>query len=194
MKYFVDYLTGTCQIEKERDFYQSEHLVNKISVYLSNVSTSYFLTMEFLLPNGRKATIRTQDAFEDGEPTTLTKDGVEYSIHHFSLSNAVMYAAGVLAFTCYINFTNPSEGSVTERGVLFNGQNKIVKTVDYTNSTVVVLGDDEDPEEIINDITSEIVRLESLISSLSPYNRNTLKNIVREIIEELYPNISEEAL
>lgn len=194
MKFYVDYLTGTTRIDKERDFYQTEHLINKISVYVTNCNDSYFLSLEFLLPNGRKATIQTKDAFEDGEPNTYIENGMEYSIHNFSLNELVMSAAGTLSFTCYINFTNPDTGSVIKRGVLFNGVNKIIKTVDYSNSSIIVLDDDQDAGEIVTDMLAEIIRLESLVSSLSPYNKTTLKNIVREIMDELYQDVSEEVM
>lgn len=194
MKFYVDYLTGTTRIDKERDFYQTEHLINKISVYVTNCNDSFFLILEFLLPNGRKATIQTKDAFEYGEPKTYIENGMEYSIHNFSLNELVMSAAGTLSFTCYINFTNPDTGSVIKRGVLFNGVNKIIKTVDYSNNSIIVLDDDQDAGEIVTDMLAEIIRLESLVSSLSPYNKTTLKNIVREIMDELYQDVSEEVM
>lgn len=192
MKFYVDYLTGTTRIDKERDFYQTEHLINKISVYVTNCNEPFFLSMEFLLPNGRKATMQTEDPLEDDEP--YIENGMEYSIHNFSLNELVMSAAGTLSFTCYINFTNPDTGSVIKRGVLFNGVNKIIKTVDYSNSSIIVLDDDQDAGEIVTDMLAEIIRLESLVSSLSPYNKTTLKNIVREIMDELYQDVSEEVM
>lgn len=192
MKFYVDYLTGTTRIDKERDFYQTEHLINKISVYVTNCNEPFFLSMEFLLPNGRKATMQTEDPLEDDEP--YIENGMEYSIHNFSLNELVMSAAGTLSFTCYINFTNPDTDSVIKRGVLFNGVNKIIKTVDYSKNSIIVLDDDQDAGEIVTDMLAEIIRLESLVSSLSPYNKTTLKNIVREIMDELYQDVSEEVM
>lgn len=194
MKFYVDYLTGTVKIDKEKEFYQSENLINKISVYLTNCSDPYFITLEFLLPNGRKTTMLTCDSFENGESDTMVEDGITYKMHHFSLSDIVLSAAGTLAFTAYINFTNPSTGAIIKRGVLFNGVNKVNKTVEYSSNSVIVLGDQENAGEIVTDVVSEILRLNALISSLSPYNRNTLKSIVQEIMEELYPDVSEEAM
>ena len=77
---------------------------------------------------------------------------------------------------------------------MFNGVNKINKTVEYSSNSVIVLGDQEDAGEVVTDVVSEILRLNALISGLNPYDRNTLKSIVREIIEELYPDVSEEAM
>ena len=190
MKFYVDYLTGAIRIDRERDFYQTEHLTNKISVYVANCNDTFFLSLGFLLPNGRKATIQTRDAFEDGESDKILDNGIEYSVHNFSLNEIVMSAAGTLSFTCYINFTSAETGSVTKRGVLFNGVNNVRKTVDYSNGSIIVY-DEQNPGEVVTDMLAEIIRLESLVSSLSPYDRTTLKNIVREIMDELYPDVSE---
>ena len=167
MKIYTGYPGGITKITNDKGFYQTEDLVNVISVYVNQADVTgitYTLALEFLRADGRKTTIYTEDRFASGEATTLTEENVTYDIHNFTLTNTQLAVAGALAFTCYINILN--SGVVEKRGVLFNAVSNVRKTVTYSANTIFVVSeDDEDVPIIVADMKTAIETLSGQLAS-----------------------------
>ena len=167
MKIYTGYPGGITKITNDKGFYQTEDLVNVISVYVNQADVTgitYTLALEFLRADGRKTTIYTEDRFASGEATTLTEENVTYDIHNFTLTNTQLAVAGALAFTCYINILN--SGVVEKRGVLFNAVSNVRKTVTYSANTIFVVSeDDEDVPIIVADMKTIIETLSGQLAS-----------------------------
>ena len=167
MKIYTGYPGGITKITNDKGFYQTEDLVNVISVYVNQADVTgitYTLALELLRADGRKTTIYTEDSFASGEATTLTEENVTYDIHNFTLTNTQLAVAGALAFTCYINILN--SGVVKKRGVLFNAVSNVRKTVTYSANTIFVVSeDDEDVPTIVADMKTAIETLSNQLAS-----------------------------
>lgn len=187
MKIYAGYPIGITKISRDKDFYQTEDLSNVITVYVNKADVTgitYFLSLEFLRPDGRKTTISTRDAFAAGDDTTYTEDGVTYDIHNFTLTETQLAVAGTLAFTCYITISN--NGTIIKRGVLFNAISNVRKTVGFSAETIFIVDEDEDDVPIIvADMKAAIDSLNALLAG---------KIDVANIIDDLTHNDSDKVL
>lgn len=183
MKFYVNMANGKTIIEKEEQFFQSNNLVNKISVMVTNTPEKYFLCMEFLLANGRRTTILDRDAFAIGESAQETKDGVIYDVNNFTLTDRILSVPGMLQFTCYCVYTD-NAGNEIKRRVVLNGTSQVVKTVGYgLNDIVVVDNDEEDAAEVIGSFRKMVEGVDLKLAT--KVEQSTFNSKVAELVASI---------